>query len=295
MPNNAEISSAPLPITGQTALYGLVAHPAHHSLSPMIHNYGFKVQQIAARYMAFDSQASAAEIATSIRALNIRGLNLSLPYKETMVPLMSELTANAQLIGAINTVKNDHGHLIGTNTDGLGLVAALTAAQVNLATQQVILLGGGATARAILLALVEAGCSQITVIQRANSQHYQQMQALLAQLQLPQVICQPWSALTNLAKTNVTLVVNATSIGFGQQQGHSPLTANWLSCLATSCQVWDVIYQPRQSALLTLAAARGLTTHNGLAMLCYQAAASFEFWTGQVFPVPPIYQLIKQK
>ncbi|WP_125766398.1 shikimate dehydrogenase [Lapidilactobacillus wuchangensis] len=298
MPNKISSSAsetAAAPITGATVLYGLIAHPAHHSLSPLIHNRGFLERQISARYLAFDTQATAADIATSIKALNIRGLNLSLPYKETMLPLMDELTPTAKLIGAINTIKNETGHLLGTNTDGQGLVAAIQATGVSIKKQHVLLLGGGATARAILVALVQAGCDHVTVVQRPESRHYQQMQQLLSALALADQTCQPWPQLANLPIEDYSLVINATSIGFGDQQDQSPLSAEWLSQLPSTCQVWDVIYQPRQSNLLTLAEQQGLATHNGLAMLCYQAAASFEFWTGKTLPVVSIYQIIKQK
>lgn len=295
MPNKSAHPVSENSITGATALYGLIAHPAQHSLSPLIHNYGFQSWQIPARYLAFDTQATAAEITTSVRALNIRGLNLSLPYKETLLPLMDQLTPAAQMIGAINTIRNDQQHLSGTNTDGEGFVAALKAAQLAVPAQRVLLLGGGATARAILVALVQAGCSAITVVQRQQSPHYRQLQQLLVALNLKPSCCQTWSTLADLPISDYTLVINATSVGFGPQQGQSPLTKEWLNQLAATCQVWDVIYQPRQSQLLQLAAQRGLVTHNGLAMLCYQAAASFEFWTGKALPVAPIYQIINQK
>lgn len=282
-------------ITGTTDLYGLVAHPAQHSLSPQLHNLGFQTLGLNAVYVAFDSQAAAAAIATSLRSLNIRGVNLSLPYKETLLPELDEVSATARLIGAVNTIKNDQGHLSGTNTDGEGFVAGLEAAGIDVATQTILLLGAGATARAILVALVAHGARQITVYQRPTSQHFAALQSLVQALGLPAAVVQPWPDLNQQTPpAGLSLLINATNLGFGANQQVSPVPAAWLQQLAVTCQVWDVIYAPRRTVLLQQAAARGLTVHNGVAMLFHQADLAFRFWTGQVLPTSA-WSLLTQK
>ncbi|WP_125604482.1 shikimate dehydrogenase family protein [Lapidilactobacillus bayanensis] len=276
--------------------YALLAHPAKHSLSPQIHNYGFEVNRLNAVYFVIDTVASGAAVAEQIRRMPLAGCNLSLPLKETLLPELDEISINARLIGAINTVRNEDGRLIGENTDGTGMVADLAAHGVQLEQAQVLLLGGGATARAILTALALTPVVQVTVLQRANRPHFAQLQHLCAQLAAQtttKLSCHDWQKIDQLEWSRFTLVINATSIGFGSHAEQAPLTAAQLQQLAPTTKVWDVIYEPRQSQLLQQADQLGLETHNGLGMLVQQAAGAFQFWTGKTLPVNEIQSFLK--
>lgn len=273
--------------------FALFAHPVQHSLSPQIHNYGFEVNRISAVYFVIDSQASGAEIRQQILDLPLAGCNLSLPLKETLLPYLDQISPTAQLIGAVNTVKNSAGHLFGDNTDGTGFVSDLQAQGVDLPRARVLLLGGGATARAILVALSHAGTLQVTVAQRAGHPHYQQIQQIMMQLADPNLHELDWSALTTLDFTNVDVVINATSIGFGQNKNATPLQRDQLKKLPSTTKVWDVIYEPRQTPLLQLSQQLGLETHNGLGMLVQQAAGSFKIWTAKTLPIKAIETFLK--
>ncbi|MFC6315022.1 shikimate dehydrogenase family protein [Lapidilactobacillus achengensis] len=295
---NAGLAAKPLamPIDAATQVYGLLAHPAHHSLSPWLHNQGFAARQLNAVYLAFDSgNHSGAALATSIRALNLSGCNLSLPDKETILPDLDVLTPTAQLIGAVNTVTNSAGQLVGTNTDGIGFVRGLQAAGITTTSSRIVLLGGGAAARAILVALVQAGVAQLQVFQRQQRPHFRQLQELVAELGAATVAVMDWAQLDQVAWSQVDLVINATDLGFGAHQNQSPLALANLRQLPATASVWDVIYSPRQTKLLAQAAACGLATHNGLAMLLYQADAAFQTWTGQELPLTQLRDYLKIK
>ena len=124
--------------TANQAQYALLAHPAKHSLSPQIHNYGFKVNRLNAVYFVIDTNASGQEVAREIRRQPLTGCNLSLPLKETILPELDAISTSAQLIGAVNTVYNDNGRLIGENTDGTGLVADIKAHGVDLTQANIL-------------------------------------------------------------------------------------------------------------------------------------------------------------
>ncbi len=282
--------------TANQAQYALLAHPAKHSLSPQIHNYGFKVNRLNAVYFVIDTNASGQEVAREIRRQPLTGCNLSLPLKETILPELDAISTSAQLIGAVNTVYNDNGCLIGENTDGTGLVADIKAHGVDLTQANILLLGGGATARAILTALALTPVDSVTVLQRAHRPHYQQVEQLIKNLTpktTTKLTCQPWQQVEQLNWPQFNLLINATSIGFGKLSDQAPLTRQQLAQLQPITKVWDVIYQPRQSQLLQQAAQLGLQTHNGLGMLVQQAAGAFNFWTGKNLPVNEIESFLK--
>lgn len=282
--------------TANQAQYALLAHPAKHSLSPQIHNYGFKVNRLNAVYFVIDTNASGQEVAREIRRQPLTGCNLSLPLKETILPELDAISTSAQLIGAVNTVYNDNGRLIGKNTDGTGLVADIKAHGVDLTQANILLLGGGATARAILTALALTPVASVTILQRAHRPHYQQVEQLIKNLTpktTTKLTCQPWKQVEQLNWTQFNLLINATSIGFGKLSDQAPLTRQQLAQLQPITKVWDVIYQPRQSQLLQQAAQLGLQTHNGLGMLVRQAAGAFNFWTGKNLPVNEIESFLK--
>ncbi|WP_261805576.1 shikimate dehydrogenase [Lapidilactobacillus luobeiensis] len=301
MPNKQRLNSSDFlwpenTINGATKVYGLLAHPAQHSLSPLLHNQGFAANQINAVYLAFDSGGhDGAALTTSLRTLDLAGCNLSLPDKETVLPFLDELTPDARLIGAVNTVKNNNGYLIGSNTDGRGFVQGLVTAGIDLHNSRVVLLGAGAAARAILVALAQAETQQLQVFQRRTSVHFVQLQQLLDALGQAVITARDWSELAQVDWQQVDLVINATNLGFGDHQGASPLALSQLQQLPTTASVWDVIYQPRQSELLRLAQSCGLATHNGLAMLLYQADLAFQIWTGQHLPLRQLQNYLKIK
>ncbi|QFP79570.1 shikimate dehydrogenase [Latilactobacillus graminis] len=282
-------------ISGHTALYGLVAHPVHHSLSPTIHNLGFKQHQIDARYLAFDSQAPAQEVAQALRALNVAGVNLSTPYKQALLPFMDQLTPTAHLSGAINTVILHSGQLIGTNTDGDGFWRALQKAHPKQIWQEIVVLGAGGAALAVIEAAARYGVQQVHVFKRQNPTYptvAHRLRQLATQHQIT-ITLQPYVDLELLSKklARADCLINATSLGMAASPG-LPIAKRFIQQTPTTCLVVDLIYAPDQTAFLQLANQSGHITQNGLGMLIEQAALSFEFWTGQVLQTEPIYQTL---
>ncbi|MSD83080.1 shikimate dehydrogenase [Lactobacillus curvatus] len=285
-------------ISGYTALYGLVAHPAHHSLSPIIHNMGFKQHQIDARYLVFDSQAQPQNIATAIRTLGVAGVNLSMPYKQSLVPLMDELMPAAQLVGAINTVALQSGELVGTNTDGDGFWRALQKKYPTLANQQIVMLGAGGAGLAIIEAATRYGVAAIQVFKRQNTTYaaVEQRLVTIANHHSMSIVLHDYADEQALqqALSNADCVINATNIGMVNTPG-LPMATPLIGQIPITCLVADLIYAPRQTAFLQLAAQSGHPTQNGLGMLIEQAALSFEFWTGRVLQTDPIYHALMKE
>lgn len=285
-------------ISGYTALYGLVAHPAHHSLSPMIHNMGFKQHQIDARYLVFDSQAQPQDIATAIRTLGVAGVNLSMPYKQSLVPLMDELMPAAQLVGAINTVVLRSGELVGTNTDGDGFWRALQKKYPTLANQQIVMLGAGGAGLAIIEAAARYGVAAIQVFKRQNPTYaaVEQRLVTIANHHSMSIVLHDYADERALQHALITAdcVINATNLGMVNTPG-LPIAAPLIRQIAPTCLVTDLIYAPRQTTFLQLAAQSGHPTQNGLGMLIEQAALSFEFWTGRVLQNDPIYHALMKE
>lgn len=282
--------------TVKQAQYALLAHPAKHSLSPQIHNYGFKINRLNAVYFVIDTNASGAEVVQKIRALPLAGCNLSLPLKETVLPELDDISQRARLIGAVNTIKNQQGYLSGDNTDGEGMIADIEANHVDLKQESVLLLGGGATARAIMTALAFHHAATVTIVQRRSSRHWQQVQHLneaLTRKTTTAITCIDWQMLAQLNWSQFNLIINATSIGFGDKNTQSPLTRKQLQQLPMTAKVWDVVYEPRQSQLLQIATELNLEIHNGLGMLIQQAAGAFTYWTGESLPVTEIQSFLK--
>ena len=283
-------------ITGHTRLAALFAKPAKHSISPAMHNLSFEEQGIDAVYLAFDVEPDdlAASI-QSIRQLDLLGVNLSMPHKMAAVALMDECSPAAELIGAINTIVNQEGRLIGHNTDGIGFMRALEDIQVSIIGDTMTVIGAGGAATAIISQAALDGVKTIHVFNRKD-EFYPIIQEKLTQI-AQKTACE--LTLTDLEdqmalKTAIdqsSLLVNATGVGMKPNDTVSPLKDKTL--LRESLAVYDVIYNPRETQLLKDAKAVGAKTANGLSMLLYQGAAAFELWTGKAMPVEKVKALIE--
>lgn len=275
-------------IDGQTQLYGLLAHPAAHSLSPAMHNLAFARCGINARYLAFDvTEQTLPTAVAAIRTLHLGGVNLSMPLKQAVLPLLDELDPLAKMAGSVNTIVNRGGRLRGYTTDGVGLVAALPAGVV-LSQTAAVLFGAGGAAQSAALALAQAGLRQLTIVNR----HPAVAQALAAHLEAHaacavSVLALADTAAVEAAVANSRLLINATSMGMGAQQALSPVAAaGWL---APEHVVLDMVYAPLETKLLQQAAAAGVRHRlNGLALLVAQGAASFQLWTGKQMPTAAV-------
>ena len=281
----------PLPISGRTALVGVLGDPVRHSLSPAMHNAALAELGLAWAYLALPTPA--ADLATVVRALEAmgcRGLSVTIPHKQTVAELCRKRSPLAQRLGAVNTlVPLDGGGWMGTNTDVEGFMAPLRHGPWQ--GKRALVLGCGGSARAVVAGLVELGFGAITVAARRP-------EALAAFVQT----CRPWAPqLTPLAWSDLgsatdqdlaqpalmqaDLVVNTTPIGMASATDPAalkacPLNPAQLDQLRPGATVYDLIYTPRPTQLLRQAAQRGCPTQDGLEMLVQQGAAALRLWSG---------------
>ena len=280
-------------IDGYTRLVAVVANPIKHSISPFIHNSAFEATNTNGVYLAWEVDATElAETVANIRRYQMYGINLSMPYKEQVIPYLDQLSEEACLIGAVNTVVNREGTLIGYNTDGKGFFKSLPSFKIS--RKRVVLLGAGGAAKAILAQAILDGVSQISVFVRSSSM--EKTRPYLEKIQNATGFRVDLFALEDVQDlqysiTQADLLVNATSVGMDGSSQPIPTSI----VLPEKLMVADVIYQPFETPFLKWAKEQGNQSINGLGMLLYQAAEAFELWTGKEMPTDQIWELLKQK
>lgn len=280
-------------INGYTRLAAVVANPIKHSISPFIHNSAFEATNTNGVYLAWEVDATElAETVANIRRYQMYGINLSMPYKEQVIPYLDQLSEEACLIGAVNTVVNREGTLIGYNTDGKGFFKSLPSFKIS--GKKMVLLGAGGAAKAILAQAILDGVSQISVFVRSSSM--EKTRPYLEKLQNATGFRVDLFALEDIQElqdsiTQADLLVNATSVGMDGSSQPIPTSI----VLPEKLLVADVIYQPFETPFLKWARSQGNQSINGFGMLLYQAAEAFQLWTGKEMPTDQIWELLKQK
>ena len=280
-------------IDGYTRLAAVVANPIKHSISPFIHNSAFEATNTNGVYLAWEVDAAElAETVANIRRYQMYGINLSMPYKEEVIPYLDQLSEEACLIGAVNTVVNREGTLIGYNTDGKGFFKSLPSFKIS--RKRLVLLGAGGAAKAILAQAILDGVSQISVFVRSSSmektRHYLEKIQNATGFRVDLFALEDVQDLQD-SITKADLLVNATSVGMDRFSQPIPTSI----VLPEKLLVADVIYQPFETPFLKWAKEQGNQSINGLGMLLYQAAEAFELWTGKEMPTDQIWELLKQK
>jgi shikimate dehydrogenase len=265
-------------INGHTHIYGVLGHPVDHSLSPLIHNAAFSQLQMNAVYLAFHVQPEALCLAfEGLRSLEIRGANLTIPFKEVAIEFIDEIPEDVdRATGAINTVVNKKGQLHGYNTDGPGFLRALREElSFNPEGKNILVLGAGGAARSVVFALSRAHAQRIFIHNRTRERA--QGLAEVSAPFFPETELEPVISLDELRLQKVDLVVNATSCGM---KGNQDIPFD-LKQLKKKAAVYDLVYSPLETPFLRSARALGWSAANGLHMLAEQAALSFELWTGK--------------
>jgi shikimate dehydrogenase len=259
-------------------LYALFGCPVHHSLSPLMHNDAFQRMNIAAHYHAFHVEPEHLQDAVAgVRALGIAGLNVTIPHKTAIMALLDDIDAEARRIGAVNTIVNENGRLIGYNTDGLGYVRALEEeTNVDIQEKRILLIGAGGAARGIYFSLIDRVAKRIDICNRTVSKAKQLIEEGDAAVS---------SAAFSLSEAEQRLgeydiVINTTSVGMYPNVEQMPLS---LANLKEGTIVSDIIYNPLETKWLKEARERNAIVQNGVGMFIYQGALAFEKWTG-VFP-----------
>lgn len=256
-------------INGATEIYGIMGNPVHHSMSPAMHNAAFAHAGLNKVYVPFPVQDVAAAI-QGLRALGVKGASVTIPHKQAVIPFLDEIDPVSKKIGAVNTLKIDHGTLCGSNTDWLGANQALEEL-TKLAGKKILLLGAGGAARAIGFGLLEAQ-AHLTLASRTPATGKKLATALGC----------AWLPLSEAVNFKGDILINGTSVGMNPEPNFSPFPATGLHNFAI---IMDIVYAPLKTKLLQEAEIAGCQTINGLNMLLFQGAAQFELWTGQKAPL----------
>ena len=281
-------------ITGRTKLTGLLGSPVSHSISPMMHNEAFQQLGLDYAYMAFDIELEKlASVVEALRIMNVRGFNLPMPHKNAMCSLCDSLSPAAEIIGAVNTVVNDGGHLTGYTTDGTGYMHALKEDGYDIIGKKMTLLGAGGAATSIFVQAALDGVSEISIFNRRSPfwERAEKIIKMLTERTNCKIKLYDYSD-PNILKREISesvILTNGTSVGMAPDVERSLITDT--SVFHKDLIVSDVIYNPRETLLLRQAKEAGCKTQNGLYMLLYQGAEAFKLWTGQDMPI----ELVKEK
>jgi shikimate dehydrogenase len=259
-------------------LYALFGCPVHHSLSPLMHNDAFRNMNIAAHYHAFHVEPEDLKDALNgVRALGISGLNVTIPHKTAVMSLLDDVDPIARRIGAVNTIVNENGRLIGYNTDGPGYVRALEEEiNVDIKEKRILLIGAGGAARGIYFSLADRGAKQIDICNRTVSKAKRLIDE--CDVGVSSVAYSLNEAEERLGEYDI--LINTTSIGMYPNVEEMPLS---LANIKEGTIVSDIIYNPLETKWLKEARKRNAIIQNGVGMFVYQGALAFEKWTG-IFP-----------
>ena len=265
----------------------LIGYPVAHSRSPQMHNAAFREIGFDAEYTLWETPpGTLRECVASLCTVDMLGANVTIPYKEDVVPLLDECDALAARIGAVNTIVNRNGRLIGYNTDAPGMIRALAecaSLPFDARDKETVILGTGGAARAAVIALIDSGARAVSILGRDAGR----IDALLHHVRSLAVETHISGGLFNSSKAKISLqtanlVVNATSVGLKSNDELLPIDVN---LLPTGSLVMDMVFHAGLTPLLQAAQAHGCFVMHGLSMLLYQGTLAFELWTGRDAPV----------
>lgn len=269
-------------ISGKTRVCGVIGDPIEHTLSPIMHNAAFEATGLDFVYVAFKVKPSCvADAVNGMRALNIRGLNVTMPHKKSVMKNLDRVDLSAQIIDSVNTILNKENLLFGFNTDGVGAVKALKENGVALKGSKVLLLGAGGAARAIAYAMAKEA-DELTILNR-TVKDAQALAKLVEKTASKRIVSGSLSLEdidSNLQDSDI--LINATSVGMKPRPEETPVP---IELLRKNLAVMDIVYNPLETKLARDAKNLGAKVISGVEMLIYQGAASFEIWTGKSAPV----------
>ena len=279
-------------IDSKTILTGLFASPSTHSVSPIIHNNAFEKLGLNYAYLSFEvNKDNLKEAVQSIKTLNMRGVNLSMPNKKEVIQYLDEISETAKLSQSVNTIVNDNGILKGYSTDGKGFFKSLEEEKIFVKDKNITILGTGGASIAIISQAVFEGIKNIFVFKR--DKNWEEQKKILdniasktnSQIELFSLEDK------NILKRKIEesdLLINATSVGMKENisliEDKNFFRKDLIVC--------DIIYNPAKTKLLQIAEKEGCKIINGIGMLLYQGALSFELWTNKKMPVDYIKKIM---
>ena len=285
-------------ITGHTELIGLMAYPIRHSSSPAMHNEAFAYLGLDYAYLAFEVDNDTLEDAIKgLRALRMVGSNVSMPNKTVVHKYLDKLSPAAELCGAVNTIVNDNGVLTGHITDGIGYMRALKDNNIDVIGKKMTIVGSGGAATAIEVQAALDGVAEMSLF-NIRDKFWDNAEATIRKIN-ERTNCKV--ALYDLAdldklKEEIAssyLFANATGMGMKPLEGQTYIPDK--SFFRPDLIVTDVVYSPRETAMLKMAKEVGCKTMNGMGMMLFQGAAAFEMWTGKEMPIDHMKQVLDIK
>ena len=279
-------------ITGHTRLLALFGSPVEHSGSPAMYNYSFEKLGLDYVYVAIDvDREGLKEAVSAARLYNMRGFNLTMPCKNDVISYIDELSPEARLVGAVNTVVNENGRLIGYNTDGAGFVKNLEAHKITVKNKKIVVAGAGGAATSIIVQLALDGAGEIYIFNK-KSESYNRMLETLERIkkEIPDAVINIHDILDEAKYTETIkqadIFVNATVAGMKPLDNESVVRD--VSAFHKNLVVADVVYNPVETRLLREAGEAGCTCIDGKGMLLWQGVYAFKLYTGKDMPVEEV-------
>lgn len=282
-------------ITGHTELIGLIAYPIRHSSSPAMHNEAFAYLGLDYAYLAFEVDNSTLEDAVKgLRALKMAGCNVSMPNKTVVHKYLDELSPAAELCGAVNTIVNDNGKLIGHITDGIGYMQSLRDYDIDVIGKKMTVAGAGGAATAIQIQAALDGVKEISIFNVKDKFWNTALET--AEKINTKTNCK--ASVYDLADLDTLrreiedsyLFANATGVGMKPLEGRAVIPDK--SFLRPDLIVTDTIYAPAETELLRMAKEAGCKNMNGFGLMLFQGAAAFQLWTGKEMPVEHMKEVL---
>ncbi|CUS79129.1 shikimate dehydrogenase [Candidatus Kryptonium thompsonii] len=280
-------------INAETKIVGLIGHPISHSFSPFIHNTAFELTGLNYKYIAFDVlPENLKDALKGLVALGIKGVNVTIPHKEAVIESLDNVSPEARIIGAVNTIVNENGTLSGHNTDVYGFTESLKKYKNLISNTPVFIFGAGGSARAVIYSLITNFQPERIVIANRNisraegiTRHFSQVLGYkdfeVKEFFLPEIAGDIKSS---------RLVVNTTPIGMYPNINELPVPVD--DFFHDGQVVYDLVYNPPMTKFLKLARRKGAEVISGIEMLILQASKSFELWTGKEMPIAEIKKLL---
>lgn len=281
-------------IKGTTKLLGVIGDPIEHSLSPVMHNAAIAALGIDYVYLPLPVKMADLSIAIAgFKAIGLEGFSVTIPHKQTILSFLSEVSAVAKVVGAVNTVWRTDSGWHGTNTDVEGFIAPLQAHNRDWSQINPLIIGHGGAARAVIVGLTQLGCTEIHVVGR-DVQKLSQFQQSWVNAPLPITInVHLWEQLPDLI-SQAALVVNATPIGMYPNVEQCPIDNAAMQKLKEGAIAYDLIYTPNPTQFLQQAKQQNAIAIDGLEMLVQQGVAAFKIWVGETPPVDIMRQTLQQ-
>ncbi len=276
----------------QKKFIAIIGNPLEHTLSPFIHNHAFAITKLPYTYGIIKTTTEfLPNVVSSLRNKNFRGANITIPFKEKIIPFVDVISDEAKIIGAINTIVNNNGTLHGYNTDVDGIISSLEKYKKELHRSTVLIVGSGGAAKSVIYALCQYFSPKKIYLYNRSIEKAKSIELYFQSL-FPKTSLQTLSRFPDDVQ-RINLIINTTPVGMKPLVDKMPIPSNLV--LSNKQIIFDIIYNPLQTPLLHYAQKSGAIIINGLEMFLQQAAKSFQLWTNTVFPKEEIYFSLVQK